>query len=489
MKKVVVLFFTLVVAFALTSCFKSDQLEENKIMAPTSKPLDIDGTWEVTAQYTIGEDSQLKKIQDIQKPMITISRDVAIAGDLEIDNPKFKFKRVIKKNYLPPAFDSVVNGVPLDDGFMNIITISNNTNLYLDFILKNNNEGYIYAVGDLLQVKRISTNLDENEIKAANDKTSKEYAYKKKMQDTGVLIGLKEPATLGSDGKIKNAVYKTVWISMINGKLQEPIFLNGLLLPRINGGFSEINMVNSYQDKKPVNILTVSSENKNGKSIVQSSVVPNTIRREITFVGKDYIGLEYYNNNNFNSSFDDYRIIPVDSIDSNKSLDMVSLFGTKGQNAYINSREKFIASKSSSVLEQYNLQEQNMSDITMFRKNARWVLDGMLNSKTLGVSDLPFDIDISPVGTLVNYDSLPVSWNKLKEIEPNANDAFSSPNGNFIVIMNDNSLKVYDLSNGDIDEKPLMTIPIDKGDISVMAEWATGDFISLWNKAVEQRKK
>lgn len=489
MKKIVVLLITLMVAFALTSCFKSNELEENKIMAPVPNKLDIEGTWEITAQYTIGENNQLKKIEDIQKPIITISNQVAIAGDLEIDNPNFKFKRVVKENYLPKAFDSVVSNVPLSDGYMNIITISDNTNMYLDFILKNQNEGYVYAVGDLLAVKRIDTKLDQSEIDAANNKNSSAYIEEKNKQDTGILLGLKKPATVSASGEIIPSSYKTLWISMIDGKVQKPITLNGLLLPRMNGTFSDINMTDTNVAGNRTQTLVVTNKNKNNQSITQKSTLLSNVNREITFVGKDYIGLEYYDGNDFNDTDNKYEIIPVDNIESGQSLDISSLFGAKGKNDYINSRNKFISSKSSSVLDNYNLNNDNMSNITMFRKNARWVLDGMLNSKTLGVPDLPFDINISPVGTLVNYDSLNISWNRLKELNPNTVDAFSSPNENFVVLMDSNSINIYELSDGDINEKPVMTIPIDNGSVAVMSEWATGDFVSLWNKAVEQRVK
>lgn len=489
MKKIVVLLITLVVAFTLTSCFKSNELEENKIMAPVPNKLDIDGTWEITAQYTIGDNNQLEKIEDIQKPIITISNQVAIVGDSEIDNPKFKFKRVVKENYLPKAFDGVVNNVPLSDSYMNIITISDNTNIYLDFILKNENEGYIYAVGDLLAVKRIDTRLDQSEINAANNKNSNAYIEEKNKQDTGVLIGLKKQATISSSGEIIPSTYTTLWISMINGKVQKPITLNGLLLPRMNGTFSDINMSNTDVAGNKTQTLTVTNKNKNDQVITQKNSMLSNVNREITFVGKDYIGLEYYNGNDFNNTDNKYEIIPVDNIESGQSLDMTSLFGAKGKNDYINSRDKFIASKNNAVLANYNLNDNSMSNITMFRENARWVLNGMLRSKVLGVSDLPFDINISPVGTLVNYDSLSISWNRLKELNPNITDAFSSPNENFIVTMDSDSMDVYELSDGDINEKPVMTIPIAKGSVSVMSEWATGDFVSTWNRAVEQRVK
>lgn len=479
MKKIVVLLgVVLVIAVALTGCFKSDKLEENKITAPVPNNLEVYGTWKIEAEYTIGDNNTYKKVENIKKPIITISDKSAIVGDMEIDNPTFKFKRVVKNNYLPDAFDSLVNDIPLDKGYMNIITVSDNTNLYLDFIMKNNNEGYIYAVGDLIKVKRIESNVDETNNSAAINS--------KEKQNSGILLGIKSPV-IGSNGKATgDMTYKTYWISMVDDKLQDTIIMNGLVLPRVNGTFSYIDAKNSIQDGKPVQTLEVINHNKNGKAVTQENVMPESSDREITFVGKDYIGTEFKNIKNNQEA---YKLLTVDNINGTKGLDMTGIFGQNGERDYLNSREQFINSKPSFVLDKYNLGNYSTSDITMFRKNARWVVQGNIDSDVVGVNDLVFDINVSPVGTLVNYDALPVSWNKIKDIDSKAIDAFSSPSGNFIVVLNDKSINIYMIKNGDIESKPARVIPISSGDTAIMGEWATGDFVSLWNKAVEEKIK
>ena len=479
MKKIVVLLgILLVVAFTLTGCFKSDKLEENKIIAPIPTNLEVYGTWEVVSEYAVGDNDTYKKVENIKKPIITISDKSAIVGDMEIDNPTFKFKRVIKDKYLPKAFESLVNDVPLKEGYMNIITVSDNTNLYLDFIMKNDNEGYIYAIGDLIKVKRIQSNVDINNNSASIDS--------KEKQNSGILLGLKTPIT-DADGKATSKEdYKTYWISMIDDKLQDTIIMNGLVLPRVNGTFSDIDTKNSMKNGAEIQTLKVVNHNKNGKAVTQESLLPSTSDREITFVGKDYIGVEYKNPKN---NEEEYKLSTVDNITSPKSLDMTGIFGSNGEREYTTSRDQFISSKPSFVLDKYNLGNYSTSDITMFRKNAKWVVQGNIDSDIVGVNDLSFDINVSPVGTLVNYDALPVSWNKVKDIDPKAVDAFSSPSGNFIVVINNNSINIYMIKNGDIEKKPARVINIASGDIPVMGEWATGDFVSLWNKAVEEKIK
>ncbi|MGL4742582.1 MAG: hypothetical protein ACRC41_17620 [Sarcina sp.] len=484
MKKLIILLVVLIVGFTLTGCLKSDKLEENKITAPVPTNLEIDGTWEVTAQYSI-VDNKLEQVKDIKKPMITVSNNLVIIGDMEVNKPNFKFKRVIKKDYLPNAFDSVVNDVPLQDGFMNIVTISDNTNLYIDFILENQNEAYIYAVGNLLKVKRISSSLSPEQVKEMNTGNSGQQVSAEE-KDTGVLLGFRTPTLVNEDGSVTYSKYKTLWLNMSDGKIAKPIWLDGLLLPRANGTFSQIDVFNQDISGSNEQVLEITNHNKNGTPVVEKSIMPTANYREITFVGKDYIGTEYKNKNALG---DEYKLSTIDNINSATSLDMLSLFGSKGQDAYLNSREQFIDSKPSFVLDKYDLQEYSPSDITMFRKNGKWILNGRIDSDTVGVNDLSFGINISPVGALVNYDYLPISWNKIKQIEPKATDAFACPNSNLLLILTDNSIEVYELQKGEIAPKSVMTIPIENGDVPVMAEWATGDFVSLWNKTIEEKNK
>ena len=484
MKKIIVLLIVLVVAIGLTGCFKSDKLEENKIMAPVPKNIQVDGTWEVTQEYTIGDNNTVKKVDEIKKPIVTISNKVAIVGNMEIDKPNFKFKRVVKENYLPKAFNSIVKDVPVSDGYMDITTISDNTNLYVDFIMKNDNEAYIYAVGDLFVVKKINSNLDANGIK--DSILDSATSNVKNKENSGILLGLKKPATVNSEGVVSGASYETLWIKMIDGKLEAPVRLKGLVIPRANGTFSYANVSDGIQDGKSIQTLEIINHNKNGTPVVEKNIVPSAKNREITFIGKDYIGFEFAGSNNLG---DEYKINTLDSINNSKGLDMKSLFGAKGENQYLSSRDQFIDSKPSFMLDKYNLDSYDASDVTMFRKNARWVVEGEIDSNTVGVNDLSFDVDISPVGTLVNYDSLPVSWNKLKEINPSITDAFSSPNENFVVAITDKSVEIYELKNGKINDEPTEIIKLSKDETAIMGEWAIGDFVPLWNKAVEERNK
>ncbi|MGL4991070.1 MAG: hypothetical protein ACRC57_07920 [Sarcina sp.] len=479
MKKIVIVMVAIliIIAAVFTGCFKTNNLEENKITAPTPNNLEVYGTWMVTAEYKINSNNKLEKINNEKTAIINISKQQAIFGDIDIDNPGFKFKRVNEKEYLPKEFASVITGIPSTDGYINIETISDNTNVYLDFILKNQNEGYIYALGELVAIKRIESN--------ANTESTTNQNQEVQAKSSGILLGIKSPAVIEDNKVIKNAGYKTYWISMNNGKLEPIKILDGLLLPRANGTFSNINVINTNTNNKSMQDLKITNYNKNGTKTVQNNTVPTNENREITFAAKDYLGLEYYNTTKNDTN---YCITTIDNINSNQTLDIKSLFGDDGQKQYEDSRERLVNSTPNFVIDKYDTSTLTPSQITMIRKNGKWVVDGILDSKITGVNDLDFEIPISPIGKLVNYDKLPVSWNKVKQVNTNAIDAFASPTGNFIVILDKNSIKIYGIKNGQIEKEPIKNISIEVGETPVMAEWAVGDFVSVWNKVIDEKK-
>lgn len=479
MKKIVMLLIAFIIAaIAFTGCFKGDNLEENKIIAPEPSNLSIYGSWQITNEYKISANDKLEEVKNPKSVVINISKQSAVFGDVSIDNPNFKFKRVKEADYLPKDFDSVVNDVPSNDGYMDVVTIANNTNLYLDFIAKNNDEGYIYVLGDLVKVKRIDSNqsnVSQNSSHVANENETK---------NSGILLGMKVPAVIEDNKVVKSATYKTYWISMKDGEVQDYHEMEGLMLPRVNGTFSDIDVTDKNVSGKDMQSLNVVNYNKNGSKTVESSVVPIQENRQLTFAGKDYLGMQYYDPAKNDTQ---YAITTIGNINANKNLDVTSLFGATGEKQYENSRQRFVDSNPSFVINKYNLNTLSPSDITLVRRNGKWILESNIESDVAGINDISFDIPIAPVGTLVNYDSLPFNWNKIKQIDSKATDAFASPAGNLLIIIDKDSINLYKMSNGTVNPKILESIPINEGQTPVMAEWAVGDFTALWNKSVEER--
>ncbi|MFR5267054.1 hypothetical protein [Clostridium sp.] len=487
MKKLIGFMLVIISAISLMGCLGNDEVGENKIKAPALNTMSAEGVWEIVEEYTVKENNQLEKVEKIEKPLVSISAKEVDVQKTEIENPKFKFKKVDKEQYLPKEFNSIIKGIKEENKLIDVISISDNTNLYIDFIKENENRAYLYTVGKLLVIEKVAES-SKHETKSNIDSTIVNLE-KKKGQDSGVLLGIKEPGTILEDGEIKEASYKTIWIYSDEGKIQTPKVIDGLLLPRANGGFSDINMSSTTIKGEKVQKLNVVNQNKSGK-IEENKKHTNNIYREITFVGKDYIGLQYYDELNKGNVFNKYKIIPVDGIENNKGLSIEDLYGEKGIEAYTNSRKKFISTKEPEFKENYDIEKMDMDNITMKRKNGKWVVEGNLNSRALGVEDTEFDLDLVATGTLVNWDSLPLSWNNIKELAPSTKDTVSSPIGDFMITLNEDSLNIYDISNLENIGKPIMVYPIKTGSSIVMSEWATGDeFVTAWDKVVDSKRK
>ena len=84
---------------------------------------------------------------------------------------------------------------------------------------------------------------------------------------------------------------------------------------------------------------------------------------------------------------------------------------------------------------------------------------------------------------IVNYDELSVSWSSIKANIPEAIDAFTAPNNDMALIVTKNQIYVYAIVNSKLGDKPIKKISIEEGETVVMAEWATADFVSKWEKS------
>jgi hypothetical protein len=61
---------------------------------------------------------------------------------------------------------------------------------------------------------------------------------------------------------------------------------------------------------------------------------------------------------------------------------------------------------------------------------------------------------------------------------PNATDAFSSPSGDVVAVVEGETLRVLTPSGGKLGS-PVISIPLE-GEV-VMIEWATGRFVAQWS--------
>lgn len=495
MKKIFLLFFT-IMSFFIMGCSQKESFDISKITPPESDNIKILGKWEVVSKLYDSDEKNSSSVSGAfhleKDDIVSISKEEVIANGVSIVNPKFKLKRMEREIFFREIDnvaikDEIKNSIKGEYIDVNSIYDSNKT--YLSIISINDKEAYLLLADNLIKLKKICDNSpkeeevnrveNEESLKGKNT-VSPEYYNK----DVGILLGLKKPAHIEND-EFEEASYRTLWISVINNKLQPiRVLNNSLLLPRING-FSNISLTSDFENGKFENKLKVTSKKKdpNDKTETKGEKKTEGVYEEITFVGNDYIGLEtYVGDDNFKGTFNEYSIIPINTMDSNKRMDIVSLFG-KEQEENFNKCEKNAIQKYDIDGREYYSKDK-YSNITLQRKNGNWHLEGILNERNFLDYPKTFDININPVPILINYDTLSVPWSQVLSFGRDVRDIVTAPNGKIAITLDKSKLSIYQVIDGRIDGK-LGEINIGNDEKIVMAEWAVGDYVKYWDENVE----
>ncbi|HEY3926768.1 MAG TPA: hypothetical protein VGL89_00200 [Candidatus Koribacter sp.] len=94
-----------------------------------------------------------------------------------------------------------------------------------------------------------------------------------------------------------------------------------------------------------------------------------------------------------------------------------------------------------------------------------------------------YDVPLDPPKTLVGPDALAVGWDAVLHKVPDAVDAYTSPAGDWLVIVTPHSLQVFTLDQGKIGER-LKRVQIESPAV-VAAQWALGEDLNAWGEVVK----
>lgn len=492
MRKLTTILLLIFSMIFLSSCIPKQSIDLNKIIAPEPINISISGTWKIINKTKINEGPEdYDIIRDIKSDTICISKDLISFGDIKIKNPQFKLKRVkrdvdfnknIKKN--------ILSEIKSDLEYIDIISIYDNNKTYFNFIKNHSGNSYVYTTNTILELKKINeeTNnqLNEKEV-IGNDQSMDRLDLEYYKMDVGVLLGIKRPSSIDSNENFMSSKYRTLWISLVDGKIKPIEELdNTLIVPRLNG-FSKIDINNSNTVGERKEILTVTN-NKKEENESKNFLQEDNVYNDITFIGNDYIGLQYYKGENFQNKYTKYKIIPIDALNGDNSIDLISLYGEKGKESYEKAKEQVIQRSKNNFLKNIKSLESDYKNITLVRKEGKWAIESRINLKK-STGYVKFYPDLSPVRALLNYDGTVISWNKMKELKPAIRDFICAPNGRIIITLEHDKLKVYecDIESNKIG-KELGSISIGESDDIIMSEWATGIFVSRWTNVIREYK-
>lgn len=445
MKKIYLVLFS-VILIVIYLLYNSLDLSLNAEILPrklVKSP--IEGEWLVDKTVAFGD----KNLSDddrnewLNKPA-SFNSKTAVFDDKLCESPNYKVKLVNAYNYFWNNFKINPKTLGLKEEKVEVITISSKDKYYDEYVKINENSIVKQNEDTLLFFKKSDssktseTKNKENFIDYKSIASAKEKETKNK---SGILLGLRD-----AEGS-----YRTVWISYINKSFMPVTEVNNILLPRMDG-FWQLGVDNNlwaYPMKKDIN----KDNYKNIKDLEQGNSAV------INFVGSDYISIE--------TSDKKLQVLPIDNLKS-APLKFAAALGQGLPNSILN--------EDSSGRDATNFNESNWG---VFRRAGRWIFRSRKNTDEKSYKD--FDMSYAITKNMIRYDELYPSFSVIKEKESEAVDAFSSPNRDFDVIITNTDILVIPIKDGKLSEVQ-NRITLKKGEVPVMAHWATGSYVDDWTK-------
>lgn len=475
MKKIIQIMSMLVISILIIGCTKTTGGDTRAINAPTNNSLELYGTWKIQSINLLDEELDVfEDVENIIGKEIDFSNEEIRFIDNVYLNTSYKLKVVNRDYILSYESNLKIEKFMGKKEKIDVISIMSNNNIIGEFILLEEDKGYVLYMGSLIEVKKVSSNIKNNEVKPINvgeSKSSEEIDYYN--SDTGLMIALKKPRMLNNDGTYSNEQYRTLWISFKDGNLMPVIEKDNIIFPRMNGIWHLRSKVlegeNNHSEYFELTAL-------DSKGLVTQEYIENkNTYRNITFIGNNYIGLEEYNGENFNNTFSSYKVVPIDNINSSEGLKIEDLYYKD-----INSKYEM----------EYKLAVQNFSlhgeidysNFTVKRKEGKWQLVGNLNSSNENLENKEYLLNLRPNSKMLNYDTLTIPWKVLKGEIPFIRDAYTSPNQKMAVILFEDNLAIYEIKDKMLKGAPLLNIDIGNEEV-IMAEWSTGGYVEKWAKA------
>lgn len=470
------------ISIFLQGCSQIDINVENKITPPKYSELHVKGVWKIKEYKSLNNEIDKEKFKNYIDKVVIIDENIA-AVDKEIClNPEYKIKNVSANNFFEYRHNIDHKSIGIKEENIDIISASDSKQLFYDFIKISDNQLALYKDQGLLLMNKISNDTNEYIDKLNLNNTNKrlnDQFEEDKLLRSGVLLGLSSSNL--DDSKSR---YKTLWISSRNRKLQNTIELSQLLVPR-RSGFWQVGVNREAKDGKFIQNLyahPVIEFIEKGTLSKDENTIQEYLKRNITFIGSDYICTEIEENGQL-------QVLPIDNISMAKGVNISDLMPENVNDTLARSVNAFRAIQDKNKADK--LEKQMRKDnFTVARGNGHWILKGRLNYSSSNSSRNFEDFIIYgvPPSTLVNYDELCVPWSEVKAEVPEAIDIFTSPNKEIALIVSKNYIYIYSIVNEQLSEEPIGKIKIGEDDSIIMAEWATGDYVEKWTEIIMNTK-
>jgi hypothetical protein len=126
-----------------------------------------------------------------------------------------------------------------------------------------------------------------------------------------------------------------------------------------------------------------------------------------------------------------------------------------------------------------------IAEWTLARKAGRWIAIGREESagkpmESAARRELPYALG----SVIVAHNELALYWEDIREVQPAAVDAVTSPARNMAAILTDRKIVFYSMKRGELDRE-MLEMQLKPGETIIMAEWATHvDYVDEWIRRV-----
>jgi hypothetical protein len=466
-KKACIIFlagFIIAMNLCLSACWQKDMSKEQEVLSP-SHCAPIGGKWVAHKEWSFDGESFNDSIFCEGKSLQLINDTITFEG-IQWKDVSYKIKLVDKVDYLKSKNASSLDLLSEEIEKVEVITINTSDKYLCELMIIDDKHMVLFIRERCILFKKIS-DIDDS-IAETSIGSLKKDSPTQKESISGILIGLRT--------EIEGAhAYSTLFIAKDREGLRPMLMADDLFFPRTSG-FWELKFKNFEDGMTKGDTLEIRNVASSDINLNHTVDLSETI---IHYLGNDYISIE----RNYNSE-KRLQILPIDNLSSHQGLEIVDLFGNEGKLPYLDARDEAIE-KCSMDGETVVVQESTqLEDFGIKRESGRWGLKGRINYRKKGIPNyFDYDLNLAIPEKVIFYDTLVLSWLKIKDRIPNADDALTSPNKDIALIKSKDRLVIYAININQLDEESLGEINLPKNTEIVMAEWATGSYVESWEKS------
>lgn len=457
MKKIIKLFYVLILGIIFTSCNKNSPEElSDLILTPKIDTSIIEGTWQVTKveEITGVNNTSPPKVGDrlyINNDLVAINKEYA-------QPPSFTSKYVNLNEYLENRGYPFEN-IDLKESVI-VVNASEGQFFSRDFIKRSDEEIFYIADNNLVYLRKVSDHVSEEIIddykKIAKNNRQKGAENSVSEEETSLLLGVRERTDLSNNQVEYN--YYSYLIKIPNDdniKYQKAndIFLRGQdEFWKIRSKKSNLSGFYDNIEAFPVRLENQMDEQSN---IDRYSFRDFDMNIRLNFVDKNYISFSYQRQL-FDNTINKYGFVATNELEDNRLISIDEFTGDKDA---FEQFQYMVINESTSIDSEVKTEDIKIDNTNfgLVRDSGNWVMQTSIyteNNLIKATTPIPLRNYVEEKGENESN----ITRDQVRNINSQFKDYHILNNENYILIQSADELLIHKIHNGYIDKEPLFSI-------------------------------